>query len=164
MYLLDIQSFIRMKGKKYSEKEEKFIDGCKLQSLIITDMVFSDFPAYLGSIMNPQGRGCICPLQNNYYSLAFYCWMLQWRKTKGQSVFPSMNDLVFFSGFLKFSFFIFELSLKECHLCLCNEFFIINIIHSSPFFYVCLVNSSSMSPLDLNCECIRTILFSIICF
>ena len=72
MYLLDIQSFIRIKGKKYGEKEEKFIDWCKLPSLVLTGMVCSDFPAYLGSIMNPQGRGYICPFQDNYYSLAFY--------------------------------------------------------------------------------------------
>ena len=163
MYLLGIECFIRIKGKKYSEKEEKFIDWCKLQSLVLTGMVCSDFFAYLGSIMNPQGRGCICPLQDNYYSLTFYCWTLQWRKTKGQSAFPPTNDFIFFSGFLKFSFFIFEVSLKECHLRLCNEFFIINLIYSSPSLYVCLVNFSSMSPLDLNCEYIRTTLFSIIC-
>ena len=163
MYLLDIQSFIRIKGKKYGEKEEKFIDWCKLQSLVLTVMVCPDFPAYLGSVMNPQGRGCICPLQDNYYSLDFYCWTLQRRKTKGQSAFPPMNDLIFFSGFLRFSFFIFEVSLKECHLRLCNEFFIINIIYSSPSLYVYPVNSSNMSPLDLNCEYIRTTLFSIIC-
>lgn len=63
MYLLDIQCVTRIKGEKLREKEEKFIDVCKPQSLALTGIVYSDFLGCLGSLQyyKPPGQGLCLP-------------------------------------------------------------------------------------------------------
>lgn len=54
VYLLYIRCFTRIKGRKWREKEDKFIDGHKPQSLTLTALtgiVYSTFLGCLSSIL-----------------------------------------------------------------------------------------------------------------